>query len=544
MSATTAPYRSPLPAGRDGFAQLLHAEWTKFRTVRGWVIATAVAALVIVLFSYLGSSGSHSGYCTGSGPSSPGQGPPGAGCHAGHPPVAIGPGGQPVVDAYYLVHQPLIGDGSVTARVTSFTGVTATATGGRVAVGSGGLTNPHAGLQPWAKAGVLITPSTAQGAAYAAVMVTGSRGVRMQDDYTHDVAGGPAAVSAAAPRWLRLTRTGDTITGYQSADGMTWTKIATVHLGHLPSTVQVGLFVTSPVSTNGQQGAPTAATAIFDHATIAGTAPGAWAGDSIGTGPNSDYPTLVDGQYQQSGATTGSATTATFTVTGSGDIGPRPAGGMFGGDTVANTLLGGFVGLLVMIVVAALFITTEYRRGMILTTLAASPKRGRVLAAKAVVIGAVTFVVALAALAVSAAIGTHALEANGNYMYPAGFLTDVRVIAGTAALLAVAAVLALAVGTALRRSSGAVTAVILALIVPYILGLSLPAGASRWVLRLTPTAAFAIQQTVGRFHQVSYGYEASNGYYPLGPWAGFAVLCAYTALALGLATYVLRTRDA
>ena len=23
---------------QDGFAQLLHAEWTKFRTVRGWVI--------------------------------------------------------------------------------------------------------------------------------------------------------------------------------------------------------------------------------------------------------------------------------------------------------------------------------------------------------------------------------------------------------------------------------------------------------------------------------------------------------------------------
>ena len=44
MTATITPYRSAVPAGRDGFAQLLRAEWTKFRTVRGWVIGTVAAA--------------------------------------------------------------------------------------------------------------------------------------------------------------------------------------------------------------------------------------------------------------------------------------------------------------------------------------------------------------------------------------------------------------------------------------------------------------------------------------------------------------------
>jgi hypothetical protein len=34
---TLTPYRSAALAGHDGFAQLLRAEWTKFRTVRGWV---------------------------------------------------------------------------------------------------------------------------------------------------------------------------------------------------------------------------------------------------------------------------------------------------------------------------------------------------------------------------------------------------------------------------------------------------------------------------------------------------------------------------
>ena len=41
-----APYRSAAPAGNDGFGQLLWAEWTKFRTVRGWVIGLIVAGLL------------------------------------------------------------------------------------------------------------------------------------------------------------------------------------------------------------------------------------------------------------------------------------------------------------------------------------------------------------------------------------------------------------------------------------------------------------------------------------------------------------------
>ena len=39
-------------------------------------------------------------------------------------------------------------------------------------------------------------------------------------------------------------------------------------------------------------------------------------------------------------------------------------------------------------------------------------------------------------------------------------------------------------------------------------------------------------------------YSPGNGYFPLGPWGGFAVLCAWAVLALALATYALRRRDA
>ncbi len=49
---------------------------------------------------------------------------------------------------------------------------------------------------------------------------------------------------------------------------------------------------------------------------------------------------------------------------------------------------------------------------------------------------------------------------------------------------------------------------------------------------------------VGSAPQVSSAYTPFNGYYPLAPWAGFAVLCAWAALAFGLAVVLLRRRDA
>ncbi len=531
-AGTSTPYRSGLRTGRDGFAQLLHAEWTKFRTVRGWVIGMLAAALVTVLVGLLGPAGS----C---------EGPGGQACKSSAPPV--GPDGEAVTDSFYFVHQPLAGDGSITVRVTSLTGLYPP--NGAVPAGKGPLTGMRSGTQPWSKAGIIIKESTRQGSAYAAMLVTGSRGVRMQYNYTHDTAGRPGAVSATSPRWLRLTRSGDTITGDEWADGTHWTKVGTASLAGLPSTVQAGLFVTSPdyvVTTQSRSfggssstGGPTQATARFDHVSLQGAWPrGASTGDGIGSQAGGGGPRLSAGFRQAGGR---------FTVSGSGDIAPAVAGRRGGGSrTIEDSLLGAFAGLIAVIIVATMFMTTEYRRGLIRTTLAASPRRGRVLAAKAIVLGSVTFVTGLAAAAVAVPLVERLERDKGLYVFPVTSLTELRVIAGTAALLAVAAVLALAVGTVLRRSAGAVTAVIVAIVLPYILaGASvLPAGASEWLLRLTPAAAFAIQQSMPEYPQVTASYTPNMGYFPLAPWAGFAVLCAWAVLTLGLAVVLLRRRDA
>ena len=524
------PYRPGQQTGRDGFAQLLHAEWTKFRTVRGWVIGTVVAVLVTAGLG-LFAAGATSSSCqsTSGGPARSGPGVP-----HGHSP---GGAGRLCGQRQLLLRAPAAGRERQHHRPDHLAD--------RPDPGHDGpRTDKRPGLVPWAKAGIIIKESTQPGSAYAAMMVTADHGVRMQDDYTNDTAGQPGAVSPASPRWLRLTRSGDTITGYDSADGTHWTQVGTVRLAGLPSTVQAGLFAASPayqaISENfggGENGivAPSQDTAVFDHLSRSGAwLGGTWTGDYIGAADGSGI-----GGYHQAGSR--------FTVTGSGDIAPVVTGQAGDvGTTITEHLVGTFAGLIAVIVVATIFITAEYRRGLIRITLAASPRRGRVLAAKAIVIGSVTFVAGLAAAAAAVIFGARLASARGSYVYPVPWPTELRVVVGTGLLIAVAAVLALALGTVLRRSAAAVTIVIVAIVLPYLLGVAsvLPVSASDWLLRITPAAAFAIQQAMPQYPQVTALYSPSSGYFPLAPWAGLAVLCAYAALALGLAVVLLRRRDA
>jgi hypothetical protein len=536
-TATISPYRSSQPAGRDGFPQLLRSEWTKIRTVRGWVAAMIAAAvgvgLPIVALSATATDNN----------SIPNQ--------------PIGPGGLAVVDSFYAEHHPISANGSITARVTSLTG--------RVIPFPGAPLPPGASQpQPWAKAGVIIKASTRPGSRYAAIMVTPDHGVRFQYDFTGDVAGLAGPVSAQSPRWVRLTRSGDTITGYDSADGAHWSKVGSVRLAGLPATAEAGVFVASPDDFVSQQGYasnegvpyPTRATAAFDHiALVGGAASAGWQAAQVGgpQGPGPAGPICGSGAGRcakpkpSGGQARGSAgsPTGSVTLSGAGDIAPYvPIV-----DPIGVTYKGSVVGLIVVIALAAVFITSEYRRGMIRTTFIASPRRGRVLVAKAIVIGAVTFVAGLIGAAVAFPIAEHNLVSNGwpASIYPVRAITSgvgLQIVIGTAALLALGAVLTLAAGALLRRSTGAIAAGVLALIFPLVLATVLPQGPADWLLRLTPAAAFGVQEGNVHYTQVTHACLPYNNCYPLAPWPGFAVLCAWALAALGLAIYVVRRRDA
>jgi ABC-type transport system involved in multi-copper enzyme maturation permease subunit len=470
---------------------VLRAEWIKFRTVRGWVVGMIVAGLLVIGVGLLGHSECGGVIVNGATISD-------SGCTS-----PLGPGGEAVTDSFYFVHQPLGADGVITARVTSMTGT----------------------AEPWSKAGIIVKASLTEGSAYAAMLVTGGHGVQMQWDFTHDVAGLAGTVSDASPRWLRLTRSGNVVTGYDSADGTHWTKVGTATLAGLPSTTQAGLFTANPGTTTatsqsltggGAQGGITQSTATFDH--VGGVSDG-W------TGTDLNGPTPGDG-YHLSGDQ--------FTVTGTGDIAPSLPASSSGGS-VTTALIGTFAGLIAVIVVGTSFITAEYRRGLIDVTLTAVPHRRRVLAAKAVVLGAVTFVAALPVAYVAQLLGEWRLRSGGVFIDPVPVLTEVRILVGTAALLALTAVLALAIGALTRRAAVAVTAVIAAIVLPYFFASPLailPPSVGDWLLRVTPAAAFAIQQAYPRYPQVLAAYTPQNGYYPLAPWLGLAVLAAWTAAAL------------
>jgi ABC-type transport system involved in multi-copper enzyme maturation permease subunit len=528
---------------RGGFGSLLRAEWIKFRSVRGWVIGMIVAALLIIIIGVFAAANSGIGCQINGGPPKSGK--------ACLPYIPHGPDGEIVSDSFYFVHQPLTGNGTITAELTSLTGAHADlATSGRAAQAGSGLVP---GLTGWAKAGIIIKQSTQQGSAYAAMTATGSHGVRMQYNFTGDTAGMPGVVSVAHPRWLRLTRSGGTITGYDSADGRHWTRVGTVQLSGLPSTVQAGLFAASPGYTvtqnsfggSSSNGGPAQATGVFDHISLASKAPGGtWAGTAIGDGG----PVQTGPGPSGSGSAAFSRDGGRYTLTGSGDIAPITPGAdsPIPTVTIGQSLAGAFLGLVAIVVVAAMFFTTEYRRGLIRTTLAATPRRGAVLAAKAVVIGAVAFVTGLVAALVSIGAGVPREENSGQVLLAVPWLTEARVIAGTAAMLAVAAVFALALGAVLRRSAAAITIAVVTVVMPFLLtGLNaVPAGVGAWLLRLTPAAGLAIEQSIPRYAQVTTDLSPVRGYYPLSPWAGFAVLCLWAAAALALALVLLRRRDA
>ncbi|WP_233530897.1 DUF1349 domain-containing protein [Paenibacillus alkalitolerans] len=436
----------------------------------------------------------------------------------GGPPILLGPDGIAVTDKFYFVHKPLTGDGSITVRVTSMTGL---------------ITYPPPdndkivpGVVPWAKAGIIIKDGTRQGSPYAAMMVTGSHGVRMQHNFIHDISGRPGGVSAESPRWLRLTRSENTITGYESMDGKQWNKVGTARLAGLPATVRVGLFVTSPgdVSVSEAKIRFTNATAVFDRFELQGeSSGGSWSQDDIGIGTG--HPAHHYGGVKDSGGA--------FTVTGSGDIAPR---GVEGNWIIERSLIGVLTGLIAVIVVAVRFVTVEYRREI------TSHRQDRVMAAKAIVIGTITFAAGLVAAIVAVPLSKQILLSNGISVLPVTLLTELRVMFGTAALLAIVAVLATALAALIRRSVAAMAASLTVVVLPYILANIVPFSASKWLLRLTPAAGFAIQQSIPEYPQVISLYTPQLGYYPLAPWAGFAVLCGYTALALGLAAFMLQRR--
>jgi hypothetical protein len=346
-----------------------------------------------------------------------------------------------------------------------------------------------------------------------------------------------------------MTRSGTRLTGYESSDGAHWTKLGSVTLPELPNTAQAGLFVASPLHNNlrrsfggtSETAGGATAGATFDHLALSGataTGSAAWTSTDVGAPDPNDPDTPQSGPARAEPGTTTVSAAGVYTLTGQGDIAPDETGS----DIVQMSFQGVFVAVLFMVALGALFITTEYKRGMIRTTFTATPRRVRVLTAKALVIGGITFAISLPATAIAFVLAHSTMRSHGFAppAYPDLSLLDspaLRAVVGSAALLSLVAVLALALGAILRNSAGAITAVVVLVILPQILAFALPLPVAHWLLRATPAAAFAVQQGRTYYPQMPHNCLPESGCYPMklaltGVWLGQATVLVLGALSM------------
>jgi glucosylceramidase len=127
-------------------------------------------------------------------------------------------------DGFNYSYTPVNGDGSMTLRVDSLVNTDTFA----------------------AKAGLMFRASDAANAAYAFLAVTPGGGVKFEfRAATGAAAASQGTAAGAAPRWLRLAKTGSSITASVSADGNAWSTVGSALTLDLGAEHLAGIAVTA-----------------------------------------------------------------------------------------------------------------------------------------------------------------------------------------------------------------------------------------------------------------------------------------------------------
>jgi len=135
-------------------------------------------------------------------------------------------------DQFNYVSQPVNGNGTLIARVTSQTNTSSNA-----------------------KAGIMFKQSTTAGDPYILITITpGTSSFKVQYNFNGSTGGGTYTFPNA---WMKLTRVGTLFTAYVSADGVTWTQIVSKTLT-MNTNATAGLFECS-------HNASALGTATFDN---------------------------------------------------------------------------------------------------------------------------------------------------------------------------------------------------------------------------------------------------------------------------------------
>ena len=203
-------------------------------------------------------------------------------------------------------------------------------------------------------------------------------------------------------------------------------------------------------------------------------------------------------------------------------------------DPLMFSMAGNIFLLIVYPVFGVLAASSEYSSGMIRLTLTATPKRGRVLLAKLLLVTSVTMVLGLITVVGMFLVGQAVLGAYGVPVADFGDAGSWRVVLGLGAVTPLFAVIGLALGVILRSASGAITTVLGIVWLPVIFEPLLPMWWQENVLSLLPGPAV---------DSLTIGHVVDSPTYS-DPVVGAAVAVAWLLAFIGGAYVVLLRRDA
>jgi hypothetical protein len=143
----------------------------------------------------------------------------------------------------------------------------------------------------WAKAGVMIRQGTGTGSQHSMMCMTGGdgNGASWQGRVSEGLASVNADATApvALPYWVKIERAGNSLTGFLSADGETWTQLGDPREVQMDDPVLIGLALTSHLATQ-------ATSAQFSNVSFTGNVTGAWEIAEIGVAqPEGNTPAPV-----------------------------------------------------------------------------------------------------------------------------------------------------------------------------------------------------------------------------------------------------------
>ncbi|MBW1599820.1 ABC transporter permease [Streptomyces sp. JJ38] len=223
---------------------------------------------------------------------------------------------------------------------------------------------------------------------------------------------------------------------------------------------------------------------------------------------------------------------------------------------LAPGLFGLMLGQLAIITLGVLVVTSEYSTGMIRTTLAVSPRRTRVLTAKALVFFVLSFVMTFAACGLTAFIHSAMIEGKPLSPYPDPAIWNEDAMAagqatatstqwldatlGASLYVSLLGLLSLAVGTLLRSTPGTVTTMLGLVLLPFIASLFMVTESTR---ELGDTIReYSTLNGLATLYHIPFRFDFDPGD-EINGWPLLGLLAAVTGAVLIAAYARIATRD-